>query len=78
MSGKKGSQFISGLLMALPLSKKDSVLRVQHATSVPYILLTVDVIEQFGIKIDWNREEEAMVFNIPGKQTYLPTEMTFE
>ena len=78
VSGKKGSQFISGLLMALPLSKKDSVLRVQHATSVPYILLTVDVIGKFGIRLDWHREEDEMVFNIPGKQKYLPTEMTFE
>ena len=78
ISGKKGSQFISGLLMALPLSRKDSVLRVQHATSVPYILLTVDVIEKFGIKLDWHREDDELVFNIPGKQKYTPTEMTFE
>ncbi|HIZ88269.1 MAG TPA: 3-phosphoshikimate 1-carboxyvinyltransferase [Candidatus Coprenecus pullistercoris] len=78
ISGKRGSQFITGLLMALPLSKKDSVLRVQHATSVPYILLTVDVIRQFGINVDWCREGDELVFNIPGKQKYSPTEMTFE
>ncbi|HIZ85370.1 MAG TPA: 3-phosphoshikimate 1-carboxyvinyltransferase [Candidatus Coprenecus stercoravium] len=78
ISGKRGSQFITGLLMALPLSKKDSVLRVQNATSVPYILLTVDVIRQFGIKVDWRREGDELVFIIPGKQKYSPTEMTFE
>ena len=78
ISGKKGSQFISGLLMALPLSRKDSVLRVQNATSVPYILLTVDVASKFGVQIDWHREGDELVFNIPGKQKYVPTEMTFE
>lgn len=78
ISGKKGSQFISGLLMALPLSRKDSVLRVQNATSVPYILLTVDVISKFGIKVDWHREGDELVFNIPGRQKYVPAEMTFE
>ena len=55
ISGKKGSQFITGLLMALPLSKKDSVLRVQNATSVPYILLTVDVMQKFGVTVEWHR-----------------------
>lgn len=78
ISGKKGSQFITGLLMALPLSKKDSVLRVQNATSVPYILLTVDVMQKFGVTVEWHREGDELVFNIPGKQKYFPTEMTFE
>lgn len=78
ISGKKGSQFITGLLMALPLSKKDSVLRVQNATSVPYILLTVDVMQKFGVTVEWHREGDVLVFNIPGKQKYSPTEMTFE
>lgn len=78
ISGKKGSQFITGLLMALPLSRKDSVLRVRNATSVPYILLTVDVMQKFGVNVEWFREGEELVFNIPGKQKYTPTEMTFE
>ena len=78
ISGRKGSQFITGLLMALPLSKKDSVLRVQNATSVPYILLTVDVMHRFGVTVEWHREGGELIFNIPGKQKYSPTEMTFE
>lgn len=78
ISGKKGSQFITGLLMALPLSRKDSVLRVQNATSVPYILLTVDVMQKFGVRADWHREGDELVFSIPGKQKYMPAEMTFE
>lgn len=78
ISGKKGSQFITGLLMALPLSKKDSILRVRNATSVPYILLTVDVMKKFGVSVEWHREEDELVFSIPGKQKYVPTEMTFE
>ncbi len=78
VSGKKGSQFISGLLMALPLSRKDSVLTVTSPTSIPYIMLTLETIHQFGINIDWKYEGENLVFNIPGKQKYSGTEMTIE
>ncbi len=78
ISGRKGSQFISGLLMALPLCKKDSVLRVENPTSIPYILLTVDVLGKFGIKVDWRYEKDAMVFQIPGKQKYAATELVIE
>lgn len=78
VSGKKGSQFISGLLMALPLSKKDSVLRVTTPTSVPYIMLTIETIRKFGIEMEWKYDGEDLVFDIPGKQKYSGTEMTLE
>ncbi len=78
ISGKKGSQFISGLLMALPLCKKDSILRVENPTSIPYILLTVDVLDKFGVKINCRYEKDMMVFEIPGKQKYAATELVIE
>ncbi|MBO7255726.1 MAG: 3-phosphoshikimate 1-carboxyvinyltransferase [Bacteroidales bacterium] len=78
LSGKKGSQFISGLLMALPLCKKNSTLIVENPTSVPYIQLTIDVIKKFGIEINSRSEENRLIFEIPGKQKYKPAEFTFE
>ena len=78
ISGKKGSQLISGLLMALPLSKKNSTLTVTNATSLPYIQLTLDVLKKFGIAIEVSQEEDRLVFTIPGKQSYQPASFSIE
>ncbi len=51
ISGKGGSQLISGLLMALPLLPDDSVLHIHDPKSIPYMFITVDVLRRFGIKI---------------------------
>jgi 3-phosphoshikimate 1-carboxyvinyltransferase len=61
------SQFISGLLFALPLLDGDSELRLTgKAESVPYIDLTVDMLNKFGIDVAFDGE----AFYIPGKQHY--------
>jgi len=61
------SQFISGLLFALPLLEGDSELRLTgRLESFPYIELTLDMLEAFGIEAEF----EDMVFSIPGNQTY--------
>lgn len=78
LSGKKGSQLISGLLMALPLSRRDSTLIVEEATSIPYILLTLYTIRKFGIDISFKRKEDCLIFKIPGKQRYKPNSMALE
>lgn len=78
LSGKKGSQFISGLLMTLPMCKKSSVLTVENPTSIPYLMLTVDVIKAFGVEVSYRSEKGRLIFDIPGKQKYKPAEMTFE
>ena len=51
ISGKGGSQLISGLLTALPLADKDSIVYVQDPKSIPYMFITVDVLRKFGINI---------------------------
>lgn len=78
ISGKKGSQLISGLLMALPLSKKNSVLTVTNATSLPYIKLTLDVLKRFGIEVEYTEDNDNLVFTIPGKQEYKPASFAIE
>lgn len=68
VAGDISSQFISGLLFALPMCKGDSVIKLTSALeSKPYIDLTVNALEQFGIKI---KETENGYF-IPGNQKYL-------
>ena len=51
VSGRGGSQLISGLLAALPLAGGKSVLYVHDPKSIPYLFITVDVLKKFGIRI---------------------------
>ncbi len=51
VSGKGGSQLISGLLAALPLMADKSVVYVHEPRSIPYLFITVDVLKKFGIRI---------------------------
>jgi 3-phosphoshikimate 1-carboxyvinyltransferase len=61
------SQFISGLLFALPLLDGGSKLTLTgSAESFPYIELTVAMLEEFGVKAEF----DGGVFSIPGGQTY--------
>jgi len=53
LPGHISSQFISGLLLALPLLDKVSTLTVTgQVESAPYIQLTLDTLRQFGICIE--------------------------
>ena len=83
ISGKGGSQLISGLLMALPLAGKNSALFVHEPRSIPYMFITLDVLRKFGIRIanEMEGDEEfletrdwslctAINFKIRGGQRY--------
>ncbi len=50
VSGRGGSQLISGLLMACPLAAGGSEIRVVEPKSIPYMFITVDALRQFGIE----------------------------
>ena len=78
VSAKEGTQTISGLLMALPLSKKDSVLEVVDLKNKSNLFQTIDIIRNFGIMLSYSQEDGKMVFNIPGHQKYSPTVMELE
>ena len=57
------SQFVSGLLFALPLLGGDSELRlVGQAESFPYIRLTLEMLRRFGVEIKF----QDGIFYIPG------------
>ena len=62
VSGKGGSQLVSGLLAALPLLQEKSVLYVHEPRSIPYLFITVDVLKKFGINIGSEMEgDEAFL-----------------
>lgn len=64
VDASKSSQFVSGLLIALPLSNLDTKLIFKTNGSSSYIDLTIDVLNQFSIEI-------AKDFVIKGKQKYI-------
>lgn len=54
ISGEVSSQFISGLLLALPVTHAEStVIITGQLQSKPYIDMTLDVLKSFGIKTDF-------------------------
>lgn len=73
LPGNISSQYVTGLLMALPLAEEDSRIIVEGTLqSRPYIDLTLEVLRQAGIVV---HEGEDTVFHIPGRQQYrLPEE----
>ncbi len=75
VDGSAGSQFVSGLLMALPLVANDSTLEVSDLKSKPYIDMTLEVLRQFGITINHQNYQN---FTIPGNQKYIPAAMQIE
>lgn len=91
VSGKGGSQLISGLLMALPLLPGDSTLHIHDPKSIPYMFITADVLRRFGIKIgsemeggedfletqDWSLCT-GITFKIKGGQKYSPAAFNIE
>ena len=92
ISGKHGSQIISGLLMALPFADKNSSVIVREPKSIPYTFITLEVLKKFGIKVgndmlggpdfiqsggDWALCTE-MVFKVKGGQKYKATDIDLE
>lgn len=76
LRGDVSSQFITGLLFALPLLNGDSkIVITTNLESKGYIDLTLDVLKLFGIKIVNNNYQE---FIIHGNQKYQPTNYQVE
>lgn len=75
VDGSLSSQFITGLLMALPNSEIDTVLHVVDPRSLPYIDMTINVLQAFGVEIE-NRDYTYI--KIPGRQTYHATTYNIE
>ena len=75
LPGNVSSQFITGLLFALPLLEGDSdLVLTTPLESRGYVELTLDVLRQFGIRV----EERENGFHVPGNQSYQSREFTVE
>jgi len=75
IDGSISSQLLTGLLMALPVAEKNSVVKVNNLASKPYIDMTLQVLEKFGIKVENINYKQ---FTIPGRQKYLPCSFEVE
>ena len=91
VSGKGGSQLISGLLAALPLTDGKSTVYVHEPRSIPYLFITVDVLKKFGIRIGSEMEGDddfmetqdwglctGLNFYIRGGQRYRAADFSIE
>ena len=76
LPGNVSSQFITGLLFALPLLDSDSVIKILPPfESRPYVDLTVSALAKFGVKVFF---EDDLTIKIPGAQKYVPADVTVE
>jgi len=73
LQGNISSQFISGLLLALPLLEGHSVISVEGVVeSMPYVTMTLDILKTFGIKVHLRglRGGRGAIYLIDGPQRY--------
>lgn len=76
IDGGISSQFISGLLFALPLAKESSILKIiPPVSSRPYIDMSIDALSKFGIEAGWQGSETIA---IAGSQKYRAADVTAE
>ncbi len=70
LPGNISSQFVTGLLLALPLAGGGAVRLTSPLESQDYVALTLQAMAQFGVEV--RREEEG--FTVPPGQSYRPVE----
>lgn len=75
VDGSLSSQYLSGLLMALPLIDGETTIKVNDLKSIPYVSMTLDTLKQFGIEIE---NTDFKTFKIKGNQSYQPINYTIE
>ncbi len=71
VDGSVSSQFLTGLLMALPKVSGDSRLLVKNLQSFPYIDMTLAILKSFHVVVT---HENYHTFYIKGKQRYVPVQ----
>lgn len=69
IDGSISSQFLTGLLTALPLAEGDSTIIVDNLASRPYIDMTCEVLRSFGVHVT---NDDYTRFFVKGGQRYTP------
>lgn len=67
IDGSETSQVLTGLLITLPLLNNDSEITVSHLSSRPYIDISLDIMESFGVQVS---HQDYKTFKIKGSQKY--------
>jgi 3-phosphoshikimate 1-carboxyvinyltransferase len=68
VKGDVSSQFLSGLLMVLPYSRDTTIVEVEGTlVSKPYVTMTLDVMESFGVRV--GRKGDRRFSVDPGRYT---------
>ncbi|MFH1784913.1 MAG: 3-phosphoshikimate 1-carboxyvinyltransferase [Candidatus Micrarchaeota archaeon] len=76
VDGSVSSQFVSGLLIALPMCRNDSVVKIVNLKSKSYVTMTKSVVSSFGGSV---RLDEGMtMLEVDGNQAYKGREITIE
>ncbi len=75
IDGSLSSQFLTGLLMAYGAVAENVTITVKDLKSKPYIALTLQLMEQFGVKVE---EQHFEQFRFGKKQDYQAGEYTVE
>jgi 3-phosphoshikimate 1-carboxyvinyltransferase len=75
IDGSLSSQFLTGLLMAYGAVAENVTITVKDLKSKPYIALTLQLMEQFGVKVE---EQNFEQFRFGKKQDYRAGEYTVE
>ena len=72
IDGSISSQFISALLIACPLTAKDSYIRANNLSSLPYMRMTTEVLEQAGVEISFSTLSGSndYYFHVEGGKSY--------
>lgn len=71
----KSSQFLTALLLIAPCAKDDMEIEVVGAREMPYIDITLSVMEAFGVQVI---NEDYKYFRIEGGQQYRPLRYNVE
>ena len=76
LPGNVSSQFITGLLYALPLLEGDSeIVLTTGLESRGYVDMTLDALERFGVKAEYDGKR---TFRVPGNQYYQHQNLAIE
>jgi 3-phosphoshikimate 1-carboxyvinyltransferase len=75
IDGSISSQFISGLLIALPLAHGTSRVKIVNLASRPYVDMTLKTLRTFGIDIE---KIDQDTYSIVGDQRYQASDCTIE
>ena len=76
LPGDVSSQFVTGLLYALPLLAGDSeIVLTSPLDSRDYVAMTLDVLSKFGVQVENENYER---FRVPGNQKFRAVDMAIE